>query len=286
MKVSVLVTNYNRHALCDEAVSSVSRQGYKNIEIIIVDDGSESDNPNLEKYRNKGITYLYQENSGQAAALNSAYKVSSGQIICFLDSDDLQDDDYISYITKFFIDHPGCDVLYTAPIPFCQPQELSTESHILKRILSLSPSGMVTGYGLMCATKPYAWIGNPTSGIVIRNSTAAKLFPLHLPLGWPLAADQILCQKIVLTGQSVYRTNQVGFYYRVHDGNGYLSRNARVHYEVTRDRVWDMVRSTTNYKSRKFKLISELFSKKITIGYFNLILTYLVRVPQLLFIRW
>lgn len=285
MKVSVLITNYNRHALCEEAVASVLRQGYKDIEVIVVDDGSESKNPHLEKYKSQGITYLRQENSGQAAALNSAYQSSSGQIICLLDSDDLQDEDYIYSATDFFNTQAGCDVLYTTPIPFRQPQDLSSERGVHKRILSLSPSGIVAGYGLMCATKPYAWIGNPSSGIVMRRSAAAQLFPLYVPKGWSLAADQILCQKIALTGQSVYRTNQIGFYYRVHPGNGYFSRTARIHYELTRDSVLAATLMAIDCRLSKSNLISQFWKKKRAVGLLVLLLNYLVRVPQLPFLR-
>ena len=120
MNVSVLITNYNRHTLCDEAVSSVLAQNYKGVEIIIVDDGSDETNPNQSRYAKLGIKYIRQKNSGQATALNVAFSNSSGEVICLLDSDDLQEASYISSVVDFFLREPECDVLYSAPIPIRQ----------------------------------------------------------------------------------------------------------------------------------------------------------------------
>jgi glycosyltransferase involved in cell wall biosynthesis len=260
-------------------------QRCEQVEIVIVDDGSETPNPNVESYGREGIKYVFQNNSGQTEALNAAFQLCSGQIICLLDSDDLQDENYIASVKDFFSHERKFDVLYTAPIPFRDTSALSRDKQTLKRIRDLSPSGIVRTCGLLCATKPYAWIGNPTSGIAMRISAAKQLFPLVVPKGWSLAADQILCQKILLKGLSVYRTNHVGFLYRVHAGNGYLCRHARSRHELIRDTVLGNARTSAGITVTRFELVSQLFRERRTIGYINLILNFLVRAPQLLFAR-
>jgi glycosyltransferase involved in cell wall biosynthesis len=285
LKVSVLITNYNRHTLCDEAVSSVLEQRYQDVEVIIVDDGSDEVNPNQSRYATLGIKYILQKNCGQAAALNAAFSNSSGKVICLLDSDDLQEASYISSVVDFFQREPDCDVLYSAPIPIRHPTSITNEADILRRIRDLSPTGPVVGNGLICLTKPYAWVGNPTSGISIRRAAAEQLFPLWAPTSWSLAADQILCQKITLKNLNVFRSNTLGFYYRVHSNNGYLNPSSRIVYESTRDAVLSDSRRDAGCIFTKRELVQQYLNKRKSLGWVILIIGLFKRAPQLILLR-
>jgi glycosyltransferase involved in cell wall biosynthesis len=88
-RVSVIIPTYNRAKLISEAVESVLRQTYKPYEIIVVDDGS-TDNTEevLKKYEGK-ITYLRQRNSGPSRTRNNGIRAATGELIGFLDSDDI-----------------------------------------------------------------------------------------------------------------------------------------------------------------------------------------------------
>jgi glycosyltransferase involved in cell wall biosynthesis len=87
--VSTIIPTYNRaHVIC-EAVESVLAQTYPNIEIIIVDDGSKDDTlERLKCYGNK-ISVVSQSNAGPAAARNRGIAAARGDLIAFLDSDDI-----------------------------------------------------------------------------------------------------------------------------------------------------------------------------------------------------
>src|SRR6056297_2055943 len=90
--VSVNLTTYNRAHLLHRAIKSVLNQAYKNLEIIIVDDGSDDNTyevlENLGKNDNR-INYIkHAKNRGNAAARNTALKNSSGEYIAFMDDDD------------------------------------------------------------------------------------------------------------------------------------------------------------------------------------------------------
>jgi glycosyltransferase involved in cell wall biosynthesis len=88
-KVSVIVPNYNYGKYIEQAIESVLSQTYKNIEIIVVDDGSTDNSLEvLERYRNK-ITLITQKNQGVSAARNNGVRASSGEYIAFLDPDDV-----------------------------------------------------------------------------------------------------------------------------------------------------------------------------------------------------
>ena len=88
-KVSVIIPFYNGVEWLCEAVQSALDQTYKNLEIIVVNDGSKEDVSDfLEKYADR-IKYFYQENAGSAAARNLAIRNASGDYYALLDSDDI-----------------------------------------------------------------------------------------------------------------------------------------------------------------------------------------------------
>ena len=86
--VSVIIPTHNRANLIERAINSVLSQTYKNIELIVVNDGStdQTEKIILEKY--PSIRYFNQENQGVSAARNVGVKNSTGNYIAFLDSDD------------------------------------------------------------------------------------------------------------------------------------------------------------------------------------------------------
>ncbi len=88
-KVSVIIPFYNCVEWLSEAVQSVLEQTYKNIEIIVINDGSkENIQPFLDKYGDI-IIYRYQENQGMPTARNLGMKIASGEYIAFEDEDDI-----------------------------------------------------------------------------------------------------------------------------------------------------------------------------------------------------
>lgn len=90
---------FNRANLISEAIDSIINQSFINWELIIIDDGS-TDNTNkiIEKYTSTDsrIKYFYQQNSERSIARNNGIKISIGEYICFIDSDDLYEFDNLS----------------------------------------------------------------------------------------------------------------------------------------------------------------------------------------------
>ena len=88
-KVSIIIPTYNRGAVITRAIDSVLGQTYKNIEIIVIDDGSTDSTQSIISQRYPdSLIYQYQTNRGAGTARNIGFTLSTGEYINFLDSDD------------------------------------------------------------------------------------------------------------------------------------------------------------------------------------------------------
>jgi glycosyltransferase involved in cell wall biosynthesis len=94
--VSVIIPAYNAEAFLGETLDSVLAQSYPNLEIIVVDDGSTDATPRLLDSHGDRVRVLRQANAGQAAARNYGAREAHGELLAFLDSDDLWDTDKIA----------------------------------------------------------------------------------------------------------------------------------------------------------------------------------------------
>jgi glycosyltransferase involved in cell wall biosynthesis len=85
--VSIIITTYNHGNFIADAINSALFQSYKNIEILVIDDGS-TDNTRDIVSKYKDVVYYYQKNQGLPAARNSGIEKAKGEFISFLDADD------------------------------------------------------------------------------------------------------------------------------------------------------------------------------------------------------
>ena len=92
MRFSIIVPVYNVEKYLKNAIESVLQQAYSNFELILVDDGSTDNCPEIiDEYASKDnrLISIHQKNSGLSAARNSGLRVARGEYIVFLDSDDM-----------------------------------------------------------------------------------------------------------------------------------------------------------------------------------------------------
>ncbi|MGL5979014.1 MAG: glycosyltransferase family 2 protein [Erysipelotrichaceae bacterium] len=86
-KVSVIVPVYNGAKYLAEALRTIKQQSYPVYEIIVVDDGSSDNSSAIAK--TMGVTLIKQAHLGAAAARNAGVRAASGEVLAFLDADDL-----------------------------------------------------------------------------------------------------------------------------------------------------------------------------------------------------
>ncbi len=111
LRVSIITPSFNQGKYIEETIKSVVDQTYKNIEHIIID--NESDDGTIEilkKYRH--LKWLSEKDKGQTNAINKGIKMSSGEIIAWLNSDDLYYEDAVEIVVEFFQANQGIDMIY------------------------------------------------------------------------------------------------------------------------------------------------------------------------------
>lgn len=112
--ISVIMATYNREYFIRAAVESVLAQPYTPMEIVIVDDGSTDKTPELIRDLASAtvtpIRYAYQSNRGQPVALNHGLQLVQGEIIAFIDSDDLWPADRLPGQMAYFVPETPSEV--------------------------------------------------------------------------------------------------------------------------------------------------------------------------------
>lgn len=114
--VSIITPCYNGEAFASRFFENILEQTYPRMELIFINDGSSDKTEEIaksyeEKLKQKGyeFVYIYQENAGQAAAVNKGLKIFHGDYLMWTDSDDLLDKDNIEKKVAFLEEHKDMD---------------------------------------------------------------------------------------------------------------------------------------------------------------------------------
>ncbi|MEH2948252.1 glycosyltransferase family 2 protein [Sporofaciens sp. JLR.KK001] len=126
--ISVIVPVFKVEQYLKRCVSSILNQSYKNIEIILVDDGSPDNCPEIcddlsSKYSN--ITVIHKKNGGLSSARNAGLEKCNGRYISFVDSDDFIDKNFINRLYE-------CIIKYDADVAMVMYEETFFEKKVSK----------------------------------------------------------------------------------------------------------------------------------------------------------
>ena len=113
MTVSVIIPTYNRSSYLVEAIDSVMSQTYKACEVLVIDDGSSDDTREAVNRYAGGISYIYQDNKGPSAARNNGIRNAKGDLIAFLDSDDIWHPEKLEKQVAVFVENPSVGLIAT-----------------------------------------------------------------------------------------------------------------------------------------------------------------------------
>jgi|GEM_PF-341401 len=217
--VTALICNYNYGRFLAQAIDSALAQTWRNLEVIVVDDGSTDESREiLGKYKGR-IRTILKENGGQASAFNAGIAAAQGEIICFLDSDDFWRPDKIETVIAMYR-HAKWGLVCDRLIEF--------DNSLYDPNLDRFPTGNVNanyvhaGDALEYSREHgYGWVFQPTSAMSMPTKIARLLWPLP-ERNWRICADNPLAMGAVCHALAGVIDKPLG-YYRFHGKNGFAS---------------------------------------------------------------
>jgi glycosyltransferase involved in cell wall biosynthesis len=163
--VSVVVPLYNKSRYIARTIDSILAQSHQNFEIIVVNDGSTDNSPNIVKnYQDTRLRLINQSNSGPGAARNRGLKESSAPLIAFLDADDEWLPDFLQKSVERLQRYPECGLSISGQFRGAKKEDLEPQlrqvginpgvwkmptkmkPHLLKPTLDFFHSGAIVGF--------------------------------------------------------------------------------------------------------------------------------------------
>lgn len=244
--VSILINNYNYANFLNASIDSALSQTYPYIEVIVVDDGStDRSREIILEYQNLIIPIL-KTNAGQASAFNVGVEGSKGDILFFLDSDDIFHPDKVEKIVDLLAQviakNPNVLIFNkltaiaedSSPLDAdslggsCEWQDLHRKDKQIKLLdeplTKISTPDEVYKHAIKYRYIPY--LASPTSGFAMTRALANKVFPLP-DQDIKTSADDFLVKAASLLGE-IYSTSAVLTEYRIHGSNNWYGQKKPV----------------------------------------------------------
>jgi glycosyltransferase involved in cell wall biosynthesis len=219
MTTTCLISNYNYVHFIGDAIDSTLRQTVPFDEIIVVDDGSTDGSLGLVtgKYgRHPGIRIIAKDNQGQLSCFNEGFAHAKGDVVFFLDADDVFEPNYVEQALNVYDRDPDCDFIFCGYRQFGQ-----------RNVLKLKfAEDRDLGCSVILTAVLREWIGGPTSCLSMRRGVLEKFMPLPFNRDWRTRADDCLVFGASLVGARKYFIAQPLVRYRVHGDNHYCGRAA------------------------------------------------------------
>ncbi len=213
--ISVIVPVYNSSKYLRDCIDSILNQCYENFELLLIDDGSSDNSLDIcKEYKDKRIKVIKLHHKGVANARNVGVRNSKGEFICFIDSDDIIEKNYLSQMIQYFsedISYVECDFDYFIQSP--KKIKLNNESNIYDKKDIL--------YRL------YSNNGLRTSIIV--NKLYRKSIFKNIIFENKCNEDEYIIHKIILNSNKIITIENKLYHYRIR-------KNSRQRY-ITKDRI-------------------------------------------------
>jgi glycosyltransferase involved in cell wall biosynthesis len=112
-KISIITPSFNQGDFIEETIRSIVMQGYPNLEYIVMDGGSKDSTVDILKKYDKFITkWVSEPDNGQTQAINKGLRYATGEIIAYLNSDDLYLPDSLKIAALYLTNHPDVSMIY------------------------------------------------------------------------------------------------------------------------------------------------------------------------------
>ena len=109
MKISIITTNYNTSKYLEKTILSVLNQkGDFDLEYIITDGGSTDGSLEIIKQYKNRIKYISEKDKGQSDGINKGLRMATGDVVAFLNADDIYTEGTLNKVAKYFKKNPDC----------------------------------------------------------------------------------------------------------------------------------------------------------------------------------
>ncbi len=244
MKVSIIMASYNHAQYLPSAINSALNQTYSDIELIIVDDCSKDNSRQIitqfqEQYPDKIKAIFHQSNSGgHGGSVKTGFEHSTGEIIAFLDSDDVWHSHKLQYVVEAFKDPTVMGVMHLL-------DAIDQDGHVIEGTASDRPlpSGNLAK---VIINTGGTWHYPNTTALAFRRTALETILPIVLtiePPDWFMVwMDGCLLPCAAFLGQ-IQAINLVLGSYRLHDTNFQMRSQNHI---VSRDSMKKVLEASEN----------------------------------------
>jgi glycosyltransferase involved in cell wall biosynthesis len=268
--VSIIISNYNYGCFLANAIDSALQQSYPAIEVIVVDDGSTDQSQEVMDAYGSRILSLFKQNGGQASAINLGFDHSRGDIVIFLDADDLLLPNVVQHVVDAFrLQSNVTKVMYRMEVIDAAGRltgEIKPDPHLPLR------SGDLRPYIL---NFPFDMTWMATSGNAFSSAALRKILPIP-EQDFHIMADFYLSHLVPLLGLVAFLP-EIGACYRLHGSNNFARKTRELDVSQIREFI-TYAQKTCGYierfaniwhlptKSKKVKNLSSvsILSKRFT----------------------
>jgi glycosyltransferase involved in cell wall biosynthesis len=219
--VSILINNYNYGRFLSEAIDSALGQTYGNTEVIVVDDGSTDNSREIISGYGTRIIPVLKENGGQASAFNIGVKISRGDILCFLDSDDMFGADKAERIVRMFEDNKDAGWVYH-DLAYIDAQGTPLKYGERAHDYSLISGVLLDFTAAIRKGNPIEYGPPATTALSLRRDLLQKYFPLSETLKITENDDCLKVPALCLA-KGIHLAEDLGKQ-RIHGRNSYTAR--------------------------------------------------------------
>lgn len=208
---TILVNNYNYGQYLSQAIDSALNQTWARREVVVVDDGSTDDSASIIASYGSSVISVLKANGGQGSAFNAGFAASRGDIVCFLDSDDVFLPDKVERVVEAWRRNPGAGLIY---------HQMFFIDRNGRSVGRRWPSSVLRGLLRLRVEHSGGWWPLPTtSGLCCSRAYLARILPMP-------AEPFRLCADAYVGGLAPFITPVVGIrkpltLYRLHGSNNH-----------------------------------------------------------------
>lgn len=217
--ISIIIPIYNCEQYLEECLESVANQTYRNIEIILINDGSVDSSKSICRSfceRDERVVYIEQENKGVSAARNAGMKVARGEYLMFVDADDIISQQICQGACNEIL---GFDILFFDIVPFKTKSEIPDMSLVIEKAKSINLCSKGQPEWIKNALNEHQTIGgyrlnlSPACGTLYRKGFIVE-HNLEFCLGIPFGEDMLFNLKVYASNPKACYLPVPAYFYR------------------------------------------------------------------------